>query len=611
MLGGVINATFIVTLNSSSITFDYAFLTLQNLVAEKYGWMWVFNQTTEGYTPEIVDMMWGYQNGVGYNAMGMQENKRVAFNDIWGPMDSYFLQGTEAANAAFSFTPPVQEQSSTFLNESDHLGFVTWPYNEETDGSPQSVSSGTMFDRNFTINIQPVANWEQNGPSDYPRFIINTTTTIGPDNMSYGAALTRYLWERTFSWPVQQTGTWVDWDTTMFAWENPIDLQQCLDAITSIPISNAGHPASWGTLDGWPFPDNDSDMNNVNPYDTRHSDTYAFYISAIWRLWEWTGNDTWLQQVQPLLNEVANAMTSMILTSSEVDNASFVANIPEATGAVPLPKSAVGLFFYDWVGHNGASGGLGSNYWDISPFGWLDAYVNPLVYDALLSLNEIETALGNLTLAAQYQAMANQLRIAYSATFWDNVYGRFIGCIDAWGIKHDYGFTYVNQQAAYAGLEWGQPLVNASQVNLMYHWMVDEPTGSGSADTFTKWIYAARANTEINNYQILNSTLNQGWWAGNGTADNDSNQWPWSGLNGQLQNGGCSVYTSYLDMVARNYFLGSDNAEERLREILDRFALPDHMSGGSPLYLGEIPQQASPAPSARTIPSPNRECYQQ
>ena len=83
----------------------------------------------------------------------------------------------------------------------------------------------------------------------------------------------------------------------MFAWENPIDLQQCLDAITSIPISNAGHPASWGTLDGWPFPDNDSDMNNVNPYDTRHSDTYAFYISAIWRLWEWTGNDTWLQQV--------------------------------------------------------------------------------------------------------------------------------------------------------------------------------------------------------------------------------------------------------------------------------------------------------------------------
>ena len=43
-------------------------------------------------------------------------------------------------------------------------------------------------------------------------------------------------------------------------------------------------------------------------------------------------------------------MTSMILTSSEVDNASFVANIPEATGAVPLPKSAVGLFFMiGWV----------------------------------------------------------------------------------------------------------------------------------------------------------------------------------------------------------------------------------------------------------------------
>ena len=152
--------------------------------------------------------------------------------------------------------------------------------------------------------------------------------------------------------------------------------------------------------------------------------------------------------------------------------------------------------------------------------------------------------------------MANQLRIAYSATFWDNVYGRFIGCINAWGIKHDYGFTYVNQQAAYAGLEWGQPLVNASQVNLMYHWMVDEPTGSGSADTFTKWIYAARANTEMNNYQILNSTVNQGWWAGNGTADNDTNQWPWSRT--QWSTTKWRMFGLYQLLCMRNDFLGSD-----------------------------------------------------
>jgi hypothetical protein len=270
-----------------------------------------------------------------------------------------------------------------------------------------------------------------------------------------------------------------------------------------------------------------------------------------------------------------------------VNNPTFVANVPEAAGAVPLPGCAEGLFFYNWTGHHGAAGGISSNYYDIQPFGWLDAYANPLVYDALLSMSDIETYLGNMTAAARYSAMADKLRIAYSATFWDNVFGRFVGDIDAWGIKHDYGFTFVNQQAAYAGLEWGRPLINATQAYLMYNWMKNEPTGSGLKDTFTKWQYAPRLNTEINSFTINNRTVDDAWWLGDGTPNLHSGTWRWSGNEGQLQNGGSSMYTSYLDLMARNAFLGTDDCEKRLRDILARWSLPDHLCGGNPLYTGE------------------------
>jgi hypothetical protein len=134
--------------------------------------------------------------------------------------------------------------------------------------------------------------------------------------------------------------------------------------------------------------------------------------------------------------------------------------------------------------------------------------------------------------------------------------------------------------------------------------MENEPTGSGYADTFSKWIYAARANTDINHKEIVNRTVEDDWWAGKGIKDESYSAWPWSGYNGQLQNGGCSVYTSYHDLMARLYYMGADNCEQRLREIMDRWSLPDHIVGGSPLYLGEIPQQENSGSVGTDYPFP-------
>jgi hypothetical protein len=612
-LGGKINAILTITVNNWQIYMDYEFTALQNIDAVKNGWIWNFNQTTSGYSPELIDFMWGRNDGEAYQAMTMHQTKRRDFMYIWGAMDEYCYQGVGDANATLEFRVLAeQDQNHLFLNENNHLQVVTWNWNRHIGNEIWNIPIDTKLIRSFRIGIHPMKNWRENGPEEYPRFSIDTDTTIGMDpeiQWNYGDAVTRFLWERAYTYGAPSDGNWIDWGSTEFAWNNPTFLTDLIKNIENMPISNVGHVASWGPLDGWPFPDNDSDMFNTNYYDTRHSSTNPYYLTAIWRVWQWTANDTWLQKMMPTIYHVTDFMVDMILEADEVENPARVAGIRQAEGAVPIPAEAEGLVLCDWVGHHGGCGGIGSNYWDIEPFGWLDSYANALTYGALLSLADFEDCWGNASEATIYRERAEKLKIAYSKVFWDDIFGRFIGCVDAWGVKHDYGFTFINQQAAYYGIEWGNPLVNITQVYRMYDWMEKEPTSSGDIDTFSRWIYAARANTDINHRDALNRTIDKDWWVALGDGSEAGyqqvNSWTWCGNdNGQLQNGGCSVYTSYHDLMSRLYFISADDAEQRLREILDRWALPDHITGGSPLYLGEVPQQENSGSVGTDYPFP-------
>ncbi len=66
--------------------------------------------------------------------------------------------------------------------------------------------------------------------------------------------------------------------------------------------------------------------------------------------------------------------------------------------------------------------------------------------------------------------------------------------------------------------------------------------------------------------------------------------WPGTEFDGQCQTGGAILYVSFYDLMARLSYLGPDNALARYRAILDRYAEPDRLSGGSPLYRGEKTQ---------------------
>ncbi|NMC06715.1 MAG: hypothetical protein GYA24_15965, partial [Candidatus Lokiarchaeota archaeon] len=579
-LGASIQAMMTVWLNGSRIVVEYSFTILVTTGIMKDGWVWVFNESLDKWAPSLVDAVWGLEGDGGRYFMTMHQMMRRPFHYIWGQgCDAYWYQGKGNAGATVELHVPAEDRAHLFLNEGNRLAIATYPWDVHVGASPWTAIASSVINRTFIIDIHPQGNIIDNAPADYPRFTIDTGVSIGSgaDEMDYGDALTRMFWERVYTYPAGADGNWIDWSSSEFAWNTRHFLDETKRRLEAdIPISAGGHVSSWNWLDGWPFPDNDTDMNNVNYYDTRHPTTNPNFITAAWRIWQWTGNDTWLLQLKPRLDAVAGFFLNMLVKPADIGNPARVASVP---GAVPLPPAAEGLLLCDWKGHHGAPGGIGSNYWDIQPFGWLDAYVNALAYGALLSLADFEAHWGNASGSALHLARATKLRESYTRLFWDDILGRFIGCVDAWGKRHDYGFTFINQQAATYGLEWGRPLVDGVQVLRMYEWMEQEPTGSGFKDTFSRWIYAARANTDINSRNAFNSTVDGDWWVAQGQAGAEgyarAKPWPWAATtSGQLQNGGCSAYTSYHDLMARVQFIGSDDAEQRLREILNRWVLP-------------------------------------
>ncbi len=217
--------------------------------------------------------------------------------------------------------------------------------------------------------------------------------------------------------------------------------------------------------------------------------------------------------------------------------------------------------------HDGTGMGMPSTDLDCLPFGYKCALTNAHIYEALKCLIELEIQCEEHFRAEEVRKYHSSLRRSYNCHFWDEICGRYIGCIDIRGVKHDFGFVLLNLIAMQAGL------ADEKQVSRIYHWMENDPTANGVSDTYFFQI-APRANTQ----DIRN------WWYLGG-----DKEWPGDisfGLG--FQNGGAFLFSSYFDLLTRLRFLGPDNAFLRYKEILKRYALPDRLCGGNPLYLGEI-----------------------
>jgi hypothetical protein len=323
-----------------------------------------------------------------------------------------------------------------------------------------------------------------------------------------------------------------------------------------IPVH--GHPGWDGTITrlrlGWNHPQpTDLRIRAIHTaIDSRHPVTGMLFVQGCADYFEWT------RDVDFLRRNIGRIRRALAFAIREFE--------VEKHGCVRVP----------WVGHDGRAGfvldesgrkrilhghGVGNNYWDLLPFGHKDCLATIYLFDALRRAARLEQAVARHPEweiaapecgAAELSELAAMLRDRAGKTFWNFETGRFVGCIDADGKPHDYGFTFLNNEAIHYGF------ATDGQARSILSWTtggrrVEGDTSQG--EDIYHWRFAPRATTR----------RNIDWYG-----------WYWSGpesipWGGQVQDGGAVLGFSYHDLMARLQVLGPDDAWHRLREILRWF----------------------------------------
>jgi hypothetical protein len=249
-----------------------------------------------------------------------------------------------------------------------------------------------------------------------------------------------------------------------------------------------------------------------------------------------------------------------------------------------------------WPGHEGRSGvrwvdgaktivpgeGIGSNYWDLLPFGGEDALATVYYYDTLQDLAELEEAIASHPEWAivagdpydpnELRAHADEVKKYAGERFWNSATGRF-GTRDLDGVLYDYGFTFLNTEAVALGLP------TPDQAKSIHAWLsgarvVGGDTAQG-ADIY-HWRFGPRSTTR----------RNVGYYV-----------WSWSAPESipwgyQVQDGGAVLGWSYYDLMARLHTAGPDDAARRLAEIIHWFE-ETQAEGGYRAYYGKDPARGT------------------
>jgi hypothetical protein len=206
--------------------------------------------------------------------------------------------------------------------------------------------------------------------------------------------------------------------------------------------------------------------------------------------------------------------------------------------------------------------GIGSNYWDLLPFGGEDALATVYYYDALLDLADLEASIlahpeWNVTTGADaydpadLRRHAQEVKAYGTKRFWNEKTGRF-GTIDLDGQMHDYGWTFLNNEAIYYNF------TTPEQAKSIRDWISGRREVAGDtsrgADIY-HWRFGPRSSTLRNiDYYF----------------------WGWSGpesipFGNQVQDGGAVLGWSYHDLMADLRINGPDGTWRRLQEILTWF----------------------------------------
>jgi hypothetical protein len=250
-----------------------------------------------------------------------------------------------------------------------------------------------------------------------------------------------------------------------------------------------------------------------------------------------------------------------------------------------------------WRGHEGRSGvrvvdgkkqiipgeGIGSNYWDLLPFGGEDALATIYYYDACRDLAELEEQIAkhpewNVATGADafapndLRTHAEEVRAYGQKRFWNEETGRF-GTVDLDGKMHDYGFTFLNNEAVYYGF------ASPAQAKSIHAWLAGERTVAGDTSTgadIYHWRFGPRSTTKRN--------VDYYFW---GWSNPESIPWGY-----QVQDGGAVLGWSYHDLMRILKVAGPDAAASRLSEIAKWFA-ETQREGGYRAYSAKDPTRGT------------------
>ncbi len=284
-------------------------------------------------------------------------------------------------------------------------------------------------------------------------------------------------------------------------------------------------------------------------FDTRHPVTNTGYILGAVDYFRWTGDNKFLAK------NIDKMRRAMAFCRGELGG--------DANKFIRVP----------WVGHDGLSGyvfaedgtwkrrygvGIGNNYWDLVPFGGDDMYATTYFYGALLALAEVEewiaksdtgiAAPANGASGADLRKLAAEVKDVSNKHFWNPEAGRFIACIDREGVRHDFGYTFVNLEAIYYGL------ASEEHTKSILDWIAGDRVIAGdtsTGDDIYRFRFAPRSST----------LRNASWYF-----------WAWPGVDkpwgGQVQDGGAVLGFAYHDLMARIAHRGSDDAATRMDAML-------------------------------------------
>ncbi len=638
-----------------------------------------------------------------------------------------------------------------------------------------------------------------------------------------GDLLTEFFHHMTFWWGSRghSGGIWTDWAMTAGCFMDTPFRETAAGQLLSWVLGDDGYghrlyAYTWGSDRGWPFPDG---------RDTRHFNTNAIFITALWRYVMWTGDLAFLlsgdtdrlmtigyadggtektvsswdmpaqlgpgstlgqtftatapfNRVAPhtptwgttdsgctvaLYDRIGGSPIAQRTFTNVSDNLPLFLDVPEQPAGeyyleISDPVGTIGWWTLsrdEYAGGQSVTDGIaagslldrarrlmdyqqqtllgetehqlvlgintgtadhggrhrldvGSNYYDILPFGYHDALTDINYVQSLRAMADLEEWMGNGDRADAYHALLEAARDRFNETYWRTGLdregrSRYIGCVDVDGNDHDFGYTFVNTMAIAAGLAEGRAdrvravfdwldegecrhgdaspvkrirityeggggfynvdprneehvplrltgvlkqdflaaepftavsahnptwtttdsgfrlsLIRAADGEVvaegvfsnvvdnsfntlhfpvqpagMYRLRMSDPVGTigwwaatWAEDVYGRWVFAPRTST----------LRNESWWQAAVGGDPASPSFPYR-WDLQLQNGGCDLYESGFDVVARARAFDADSAWERLTWILRRYADPDRLSGNSGFY-GESIQGGALGPGA-------------